>query len=1257
MAEAWFFIDSLDEAKLHRQTLGRALAKLGNGLGRALSRCHVVVSCRHSDWHDDDKETVERFAGKLIKHQSEPFAEAPLTSRRAAPRGLPSAAVHLLQLAPLNRDQIRIYAEQKAGILNGQPFIDALGRADLWGFAGRPLDVEWLAGFWTRKSKFGSLREMIEEDISDKLAEKRNPTLFPIPVSRKQARDAVEAIALALTMMGTECIPLPGSRNLVARDAFDIRALASDLNDESISSLLRLPLFDPATLGRVRFHHRTVREYLAATCLHRLHANGLAARELEELLFATVEGRTFARPGFQAIMAWLALRNPEVQRLAVKAAPEHLLDTGDPSGLSPDARREVLYAYANRYSGRTRTMHHFDRVGLERFGGEDLAEHFRKLLDPGRPEELREAILEMIERKKLASLADAALRVVQEDALSSRLRRSSIRALTAAGSIEEKRVLAGLMIPRVASDRGIADVLLEQLFPDVLTIDQVVTILETTPPHPNLSDGYSRVLDRLDAMCPPELRVDLLEKLSRLFDRLSFEKGKDLVKYLEWTPVMFALLDAALPTNNVAHIVPVCIRIWHEKRGADPLVGVGPDSDFADRPALRKMIFWNAVESSKDSHGRWPRSANDVWPYSLFSPAPIDAKWLRDGALCHAHVAARVLAFDGLVMLSRRGGSVDLDLDDVASRRIELARHLDRVRNPSATNGNWTAGPWRLRDLASQRRRDRQKLDELRQALPGIRAGTALPQLRRLCHLGLQESNGEWSHVPIVAQYGQEIADAAIGGMLRLWRVHEVEPAGARHAESTGIYSLMFAVRQGLEVSKLEDHELRKAIFYGALPEDSFPAWLDGCAERSPAAVHEVFEPLLRLEWDADHGNLLHRLASASGAMRACCGPAILTLLENRDPLDDECLSRALEALHPIEPHEKQILALCRARCVTSVGTPRRFAIWWRRWLSLDPSEAVAALRDTISAREPLPVADACVIACFATEDWEKLLAPLAGKTVDLIHLLHVVLKHVRIEEDGDTTRERHNARDCRWRLVAAVKETGSIEAVRALDALAARSWGEDFWSDWFRHSADECAMRAAIVAWPLRDVGQFMERAVLMPQNVGDLFRVVERVLADVQDHVERGDDSPRATYCRSNVQEVEFQVFLRAQMKARAQGRYSIAREDELADGTRPDLRVSFGDLGPVNIEIKIAELWSLTELEKALADQLVGQYMKDNKARHGVLLLVAARERKGWCLLPDKIDKFSGLLLHLENKATALRAARPEIEGLRVIGIDFH
>ena len=69
----------------------------------------------------------------------------------------------------------------------------------------------------------------------------------------------------------------------------------------------RRALFDPATYGCVRFHHRSVQEYLAARRLRVLHETGMSTKALFRLLFAERYGVEVVFPSMRAIAAWLAL--------------------------------------------------------------------------------------------------------------------------------------------------------------------------------------------------------------------------------------------------------------------------------------------------------------------------------------------------------------------------------------------------------------------------------------------------------------------------------------------------------------------------------------------------------------------------------------------------------------------------------------------------------------------------------------------------------------------------------------------------------------------------------------------------------------------------------------------------------------------------------------------------------------------------------------------------------------------------------------
>lgn len=75
---------------------------------------------------------------------------------------------------------------------------------------------------------------------------------------------------------------------------------------------------------------------------------------------------------------------------------------------------------------------------------------------------------------------------------------------------------------------------------------------------------------------------------------------------------------------------------------------------------------------------------------------------------------------------------------------------------------------------------------------------------------------------------------------------------------------------------------------------------------------------------------------------------------------------------------------------------------------------------------------------------------------------------------------------------------------------------------------------------------------------------------------------------------------------------------------------------------VEIKVAESWSLSQLEDALIKQLRGQYLQAQNGREGILLLVHQSARKnGWKLPGGSLIGFSEVVVRLRQHASEIRA----------------
>ena len=367
-APAWFFLDAVDELKLTQGRLDRALRRLSKGLEGRLDRARIIVSCRPSDWRPLlDTDTIQktlRVPDKSALGSSEPCEEVFLKALRRE-YGLSTAepreqqedahrnAVHTFVMLPMSDKQIERFAQQR-GLQDVDAFLAAVRCHGAWTFARRPLDLVALMETWTQSSSLGTRAQQHETNVTTKLRDNpdrpRNDVL-----SEAKARDGAECLALALTLTRTRSIRSPEQALDAHRTdgVLDPDGILPDWPAAERQALLRLALFDPATYGRVRFHHRSTEEYLAARHLRSLHKKGMATKALLRLLFATRYGVEVVFPSMRAISAWLALWNDAVRKTLIEREPEILFSLGDPESLDMDTRAQLLRKFVTTYgSGR-----------------------------------------------------------------------------------------------------------------------------------------------------------------------------------------------------------------------------------------------------------------------------------------------------------------------------------------------------------------------------------------------------------------------------------------------------------------------------------------------------------------------------------------------------------------------------------------------------------------------------------------------------------------------------------------------------------------------------------------------------------------------------------------------------------------------------------------------------------------------------------------------------------------------------------------
>ena len=345
------------------------------------------------------------------------------------------------------------------------------------------MDLTDLIEVWSRSDRLGTRAEQHEANVAAKLKDDAERPDRGVLADTK-ARLGAERLALALALTRTRTIRSPDQTldGRCADGVLDAATILPDWTPAERQALLRRALFDPATYGCVRFHHRSVQEYLAAQRLRDLHEKGMSIKALFRLLFAERYGVEVVFPSMRAIAAWLALRIDAVRKELIRREPETLISLGDPGSFDLTTRRELLRAFVSHYGRGDWRGLNIPFTEVRRLAHPELATVIRECWGNGPTNnEVCDLLIDLIHLGPVEACADLAHGVALDTAASAYDRIDAIQALLACGWNDSVRDLARAMLAEPMSwpDRlvhGIAP----DLFPSIITVDELVGLMERT---------------------------------------------------------------------------------------------------------------------------------------------------------------------------------------------------------------------------------------------------------------------------------------------------------------------------------------------------------------------------------------------------------------------------------------------------------------------------------------------------------------------------------------------------------------------------------------------------------------------------------------------------------------------------------------------------------------------------------------------------------------------------------------------------------
>jgi hypothetical protein len=1326
--EAWLLLDSVDEARLRNPgDFERAIRKFGRRIRTAQARAHVVLSGRTSAWR------AKTDLNLCQKH----LGVAPETTRVSAlePRKQPDidddfdletietenskekedhSGFRIVALDDLSTAQIEAFASAR-GALDTKVFLEEIERADADSFTTRPQDLEELVEFWTKEKRIGTSLELMQNSVQRRLEERDQNHREARPFSAARAREGARLLAAASILGREPTIQVPdGSHN---NKGIPVHAVLPDWNDRDQLTLLLRPIFDEAIYGTVRFHHRSVREFLAAEWLAALMQRSASRREVEALLFRVQYGVEVIVPTMRPVLPWLAILDERIRERILRVAPEVLFEGGDPSALPLATREAILTDVCKDLAAGTSGRSALDYAAVQRFASPDLAGRMRTLLEQyASNAELVSFLMRMVWLGRLTALKNEAKALALNPSTAKYARISAIRALRAVAAnedledlrqsfVKEASILQRHWLSEIVAastpSAGIAKWLLaalakveatERYSVDTLT-DAVFNFVEAAPFEivPALATGFNQLLEE-----PPVI--------DRSFCQVS---GKN-----SWlTKAAAATAERLVRERRPEALGDDTLGILHKLRSirdwGDDLREIKAELGKLVSPwsELNRAAFWYDVRKTRQGYHYIENAARltHFWQatglgggYWQFGVDDFDyaAESIRTRPDQDDKLVALTLAFDIYAKGDRPPKWRDR-LSELVKGNAELEQCLERLLNPPVSAHEREEKRWKKR-AAAQEKLERDNHAKSKAYIlshielirdPQLEQPTDISSAQWYLHERLREkaerSNrwtvGRWRE--LIPEYGEDVARAYRKGVTTYWRKYRpVLRSEGAPSNSTPI-QIIFGLA-GLEIeaaetpgwpAKLSKEEVLLACRYAAHELNGFPPWFPKLFEAHPDIVGEFLQSEIEQEvasekHDVESHYLLSDVSWSGQWAWERLAPALFDLLNATDIANTFNLGKLLTIVQGSPSITDQDLAQLAKEKTKSSKSIVLAAIWHAIWVGVEPQRAIPALTSHLSslsnANDQTDFAMTFVLALSAGRRFETTGVRQAYVTPKHLKELFLLMQ-AYIREEDDIHRAgsgaywvgpRDDAQYAREALFNQLKGIPGKEAFVALDEIAKqhpKAQSKPWFASYAKTKAEQDADGAA---WSPAQVRDFHEHLDRTPRNHRELADLAITRLLDVKDDLENGDDSIAKVLLRVK-EEPEMRNFLAHQLREKARGRYTITQEEEFADDKRPDLRFhGAGFDAPVPAELKLANKWTGPKLFERLENQLSGDYLRDNRSGRGIFALVNLASDARWRPPSGDLVDFDGLLEAVENHWKSIGHNHPHVEDITVIGIDL-
>jgi len=1267
--DAWFYLDSVDEAKLDNPSLfKKALQRFAKKINNAKQRAHVVITSRPYTWRfTSDRTLVDDllpFTPLKQESKSSEDREADKTNSET------KSSVRVYRLKSLDTDDIRQFANYRS-IPDIDLLIWEIQRANLLEMASRPFDLDGLLLKWRKDKQIGSRLESLKYIIETRLKEIDPDRSSLQPLNQIKARDGVQRLAAAVTLTGEAGILVPDSNH--DKVGIDAEQVLAEWEPNDVRALLERGIFNDILYGSVRFRHRDIRELLTAEWLYSLLERGNSRRQIESLLFQQQYGEQVITPRLRPVLSWLILFDEPIRHQTLALQPEVAVESGDSASLPLPIRKKILNDIVNRIVADTDQRSARDNSAIVRIAQPDLSNDVLDLITKYRDSD--DAIFflgRLVWQGNMEACLDSLLPIAVDGSRSIYPRIASIRAVATVGSNEQF-----VSMWKAISDNS--DTITRQLLIELLeeakaeseTVTLLISSIEKLPPHntyeaTDLDETIHSYLDRFLALNSVD-REPILEQLciglNNFLDREPHHEQNECQVSKEFTWLVGPASHAAeilindrsdvCFNNSVFNILlkTPAVRFWkndqlNEYKGK-LLELISEWVEFND------FLFWKNVDATRASLSEKEKRLTDHWRLQA-----LEHYWKFESDSFYrvvSWVANKELEDDKLVALSLafnlydKAGCQDdwkLTLERSVDGNKVLESYLQKSLNPQAS----IADKWKQDNLEWARKQKADDLESQKNRSEWVKYLRASPE-----HIRSSDkiSDGSWNTTQqwlflelggkglctdrargsdwrdLIEEFGEDVALEFRDAAMKHWRLF-IPALGSEGGNTTSILDLAVFAMMGLEFESLyleefpenlTSLEVTHALRYLAWEINGFPSWFEAMYRSYPNQViqsvwKELHWELASKQSDLSVPHILNDILTYAPWIHFGLKNHLQRWVESNENISDEIMRCCLQIIANGELTYDWFSELVKLKIKSNESK----ALWYAVWVDIQPEKGVVATREwlsNMSTELATKAAQVFLVKLMSGASYNGCGTSFQNyKTAthlkELCVLMHV---YIKIEDDNDRAGKgvyspnlRDDAQDARNRLFNLLTEIQGKETYISLKELS-RSHPVKNHRAWIEKEAKKRAeLDSDLEPWTPTQVYEFSAKLEREPASHRQLYDLGVLRLLDFKVWLEDGNRSLYKTYQKIS-DEAEMRQVVENWLEDNARGKYMCSQETPFANDQRPDILFMHPKiLSPVPVELKLLDKsWSGPKLCERLRNQLAGDYLREETAGCGIFLLI--------------------------------------------------